>query len=597
LTDEAIDRFQSGSAQLVIAEPTKPEEVPQQPPSVQLVADSDHRLRFRLTLEQAALFPVIGGDPFTVFSHEFVPGSVVRGVFATRFLRHGVTDDTFYHLFCGGVAFLPANLSLPNRDASAYPIPHSVRRYKDEDRYVDLAFQDWPDEALTRIPGWADLEDLHAGRTAHKLHVAMRLEYHHARAADRRIQRAIGVEESGSYDLAPADAGALFTYQSVDAGQSFTGELLGSAEDLHALRSLASSGETVEIGRSRSAQYGGRALWEWLTERPELIIPDGEESGPAAARIVVTLLTPLVTVNQNGHPVPEFPVAELGTRLGTKAEIKKSFTRVEWQGSYLAHQRLPRQQMPALAGGSVFVIKLGEARTARELKIAGRASFGLRVEDGFGRVLIQPLEDDEERFVNIGEGSEPRRVKEEKVERAGTEQPRYGLALALLRSRVREVAIDKSLAHAKSMSEEDLERVNPHLLARLIRMLEQNELREFAAKLRRIEPGVPRTREPLRSAAVRQLERARMTEGRAKSLGEFLTRRAEDWQETFGEFADIAFGEPKGWRVIFGDNPLLNEDPAGAAFNSAVIKDYLIAFLGALARRQRATKKKGRINA
>ena len=119
------------------------------------------------------------------------------------------------------------------------------------------------------------------------------------------------------------------------------------------IRNLLADGAEVRLGRSRGAQYGGSGKWEWLAAMPQ-----AEPAEPARC-VVVTLLTPLVNVNQFGHPAPEFPIAEIGAALGdASARVEQQFVRVEWVAGYLSHQGLPRHQMPALAAGSVFVLTL-----------------------------------------------------------------------------------------------------------------------------------------------------------------------------------------------------------------------------------------------
>ena len=84
--------------------------------------------------------------------------------------------------------------------------------------------------------------------------------YHHARAPkNRRVGRALGAEVP--------DGGAFFTYEAIQAGQSFQGAILGAKSDLTDLKTWLQGLKTVSIGRSRSAQYG-EAEFEWIDSGP-----------------------------------------------------------------------------------------------------------------------------------------------------------------------------------------------------------------------------------------------------------------------------------------------------------------------------------------
>src|SRR5262249_21731765 len=107
------------------------------------------------------------------------------------------------------------------------------------------------------------------------------------------------------------------------------------------------------------------------------------------------LLSPLLTVNANGHPIAELPLNQLRTVSGLDIKDEYiAFTREEWIGGYLTHQRLPRQQLPSIAAGSIFQLQLAKPYQPEELRAAtervAKASFGLRIEQGYGRMTLLP---------------------------------------------------------------------------------------------------------------------------------------------------------------------------------------------------------------
>ncbi|MFN3531845.1 MAG: hypothetical protein ACK41Q_04925 [Candidatus Brocadia sp.] len=67
-----------------------------------------HRIRYRITTLSPALFVMNVGDTNMVASREYIPGSVVMGLFAGEFIkknsldRNAHTDTIFYQWFLNG---------------------------------------------------------------------------------------------------------------------------------------------------------------------------------------------------------------------------------------------------------------------------------------------------------------------------------------------------------------------------------------------------------------------------------------------------------------------------------------------------------------
>ena len=363
-----------------------------------------HLLRYRLTLTAPAVIPVADGDPNTVVTRQDVPGSNVWGVAAWHYLRqtgHTPQDAIFRRAFLdGGLRFLTAYLE--GRDPEEpreppqrlIPIPHSIRKSKEDEQMVDFVEEapenlTEPTKRLDRRYGmlWQNFLGTQAVRTERN--------YHHARASkDRRIGRALGAEEP--------DGGAFFMYEAIQAGQSFQGAVLGSEASLQDLQQWMAGVTSITVGRSRSAQYG-EATFEWIDDEPHALDETGSEwngfvgQPPDAPedsgnQLIVTTLSPLLALNDGGHPEARFPVRELAEVLGldsSKITLSSSYTRTELIGGYHSHLRLPRQQWPAIASGSVFILDIDCSNIASEqLAQLERDGLGLRKAEGYGRLAI-----------------------------------------------------------------------------------------------------------------------------------------------------------------------------------------------------------------
>jgi hypothetical protein len=376
-----------------------------------------HLLRYRLTLNAPAVMPVADGDPNTIVTRRDIPGSILWGCAAWHYLRqpgHTPHDTAFRQAFLDGeLRFLSAlPESLDDEQQRLVPAPHSIRQSKHTQDLVDFVENINPDKedplTLKRITGRYTRITLGSVETQR---VKTQLNYHHARATDRRAGRALGAEVP--------EGGAFFVYEALESGQRFQGAVLGQSEWLFMLKTWLQGVEYLSIGRSRSAQYGGEALLEWLDDAPvALSATDGEWVGfraseedviydeentafeeeasslPPTERLVITTLSPLLAVNTKGHPEARFPQEELAAALGVDAgdlQLIQSYTRTEQIGGFIAHLRLPRQQWSAIAPGSVFVFDVSKTQnhiTSDNLRQLEYNGLGLRKGEGYGRLAV-----------------------------------------------------------------------------------------------------------------------------------------------------------------------------------------------------------------
>ena len=418
-----------------------------------------HLLKYRLILRQSVVIPVTDGDPNTVATRQDIPGSHLWGVAAWHYLNQTgntpAADAAFRRVFLDeGLRFLTAYPETSNSEKQRLiPIPHSIRKLKKDESLKD--FVDEPPNILNE--NQTKRHDRHYCRINSEYLetqvVRTERNYHHARAKDRRKGRALGAEVP--------DGGAFFTYEAIKAGQSFQGAVLGSESDLKSLQEWLKEVDSIRLGRSRSAQYG-EAEFEWVGEVQPLNglsewngfnlrqadseedchtednweeddrwnedeILDEEENEEwdedekwdeertngiirqknaddfnLGDQLVITTLSPLLTVNAQGHPDTRFPERELVRVLGldtseTNLTLSRSYTRTEMIGGYHTHLRLPRQQLPAIAAGSVFVFDIKDFQddiTEDKFLKLEHNGLGLRKGEGYGRVAVDHLKID-----------------------------------------------------------------------------------------------------------------------------------------------------------------------------------------------------------
>ncbi len=402
LTGEALSKDALPSIpETDLAQPTQisKEQTATAPPSNRPVPT--HLLRYRIMLTAPAVIPMADGDPNIVMTRRDVPGSNIWGAAAWCYLsqpNHTSEDNAFRHAFLdGSLRFLAAYPEADDSEASnempqrMIPIPHSIRKFKKNEELVDFVEQLPEEDPIKRLDQSYAIISEGSLRTQA---VKTELNYHHARAKNRRIGRALGAEAAEG-----ADRGAFFTYEAIEAGQSFQGAVLSSKDDLKNLQSWLQEGQ-IRIGRSRSAQYG-EAKFKWLDDKPQELngrvewdgfveqqSPDASDPGKC---LIITSLSPLLIVNDYGHPEARFPEDELAEALGLEtSELKlcSSYTRTEVIGGYNSHLRLPRQQWPAIAPGSIFVFKAEKTLDQKHLLQLEHNGLGLRKGEGFGRIAV-----------------------------------------------------------------------------------------------------------------------------------------------------------------------------------------------------------------
>lgn len=536
-------------------------------------------LCFSVSLESAALFPNLAGDANTVLSHPSIPGSALLGLFAQRYLSQNgnKADEAFYELFCSEkLTFVSANLEIAGADARrrSTPVPHSIRSLKrDENEFWNLAVAAPQDEPVRRVSGWTALNEVYRGGKAGRAEPSMELRYHHAQASDRSFGRALG-EKAAEVGLAEGEEpGALFTYESLSAGQTFLGEILGPPELLAKIHSLIADGERVRLGRSRSAQYGGSACWHW----EDKAATETTDRGTPAQFLLVTLLSPLLAFNRWGHPAPEFPTDELARMLGVNLTLDRAFTRTHWQGGYLSHQGLPRLHVPALAGGSVFVFKVEDVSDlsglTEKLASASARSFGLRQEEGFGRIDV--------RWKSNNVSDRPKLLRHQEPEsglqlRTATGSPEWKLIQKVLRSKLIADAQAAGFSKAGPVPKEALDKITPHLLHRLLSLIAKTPAGGIALVLSKQLAEKPR----------RVLEHCLIPDSQGgQNLAEFLSR---SWEDIPKELIGFYLAPHTGWPQLAESNPFseMNNDEE---FAKDLAKRYLRSFLTALAWRKKTS--------
>lgn len=349
---------------------------------------------YTIELLTPALLGDIGGDPNSAISHDYVPGSAIRGALVNRFARqrgvpaaqlldHAETQADVRHLFFGTARFLNAHPvdRLGNR---ALPTPRSWRRNKSKLRQAigerehevpiyDFALEPQDDDQYQRVGApfcWVDDEG-----KVRLVAPPRRVMVHTQRATDNRN---LGRPRDGD--------GAVYRYESLDAGQTFVGAILCDDADAEAFKALL-DGECW-VGKAHTSGYGrARCTVKRVDERWREV-PD--EPSVSNGRLVVTLTSPLLLRDDRGQFIvhPQALAERIAQALGIGAQIEAAFVGQEVVGAFNRKWGLPLPQAWAFSPGSVLVLKLNGAISPDRLRALEDAGLGERRADGFGRLVF-----------------------------------------------------------------------------------------------------------------------------------------------------------------------------------------------------------------
>lgn len=360
-------------------------------------------LKYTLDLEQPLLAAGRVSDPNSNASLDFIPGSLIRGLLIHRYCaaigQSDITHDPPARalFFDGAVRYLHAYPADPD-GARTLPTPRTLLKAKHTTPDTDgrwmlhnsahRAFSAQSGQQLEcEEKPFITLGDdgnatLYAPRRTLSVHMQR----------DRRMGRAT------------AENGAVFQYQALAEGQRFVG-LIGvddsaeAANQVTELQKLAAD-PVAWLGGSRSAGYGRVKLSLADTADPEVPHRD-EDDDEDEDEWTLTLLSDTLLVDPEGHPLAWADPARLPAALGaalteaggapvtiTEGDIdwmRSSFGRV-LLGGYNSTWRLPLPPAPALAAGSVLVLRKSLPAQVRSAILA--RGIGLRRVEGYGRCAI-----------------------------------------------------------------------------------------------------------------------------------------------------------------------------------------------------------------
>ena len=342
-------------------------------------------LKVTIRTEAPVILTANRSDLLTATERE-ISGTILRGVLAHVWRdEHAGQPDMeadFERYFFGGLRFAPARPVAGGR--RTFFLPRSLQQSKDKTEYADLlAGYDADPEHKKGFKGKKGLGAVLPGQGG-KAPLCI---------AEPRVQRHIRMHISrsgkGQERLAGRSIeGGVFSYESLDAGQSFIGEVYGPTQELQDFTSSLPQAFTCRIGRSHLTQYGRCQVTAELMDLPPAAIHPTN-------RLCLRLETPLVTSGlalDAREVLTEYLLQPLQEKCPGSHFILADIHGAQQQLSgFNGAWGMKRPDDCAMAEGTVFVLGQADGRDWNEkeltaLRELAYAGIGARVEDGFGQL-------------------------------------------------------------------------------------------------------------------------------------------------------------------------------------------------------------------
>jgi CRISPR-associated protein Csx10 len=314
------------------------------------------------------------GDQNTVSSENHIPNTAMRGIIATRYIRSRNLDVTyrdyyFDQIFLKGKVIISSAYPVSD-EKTFYPSPLALRERKGtvSGEIVNVLAEPIKDKSKS-VEGMVAID-------ASKVTI-------------KKVERTAFFHNSRDRIKGHSTGDGIFYYESLDAGQEFSACLIGPKSLLTNLREALGESYTIEVGKSKTAQYGSVEVHVGDIEEIE-----GHEISLPGKSFVMNAITPIILYNDHGFC--EISSDRLGkylsATLGVGVHVAHAEAAHDFVETYVSVWHSKSQREYAYAAGSSFEIELEDNEPNNSLlanlKRLETDGIGEAKEFGFGRVKV-----------------------------------------------------------------------------------------------------------------------------------------------------------------------------------------------------------------
>ncbi|NOK65502.1 MAG: hypothetical protein GFH25_541182n18 [Chloroflexi bacterium AL-N10] len=367
-----------------------------------------------ITLQQPLLATALQGEPNSSVSFDYIPGSLIRGMFIQRYLKTHTTTDPLTGqgqalFFNGRVRYLNAYpIAMDQQRSLPTPTSLRIRKGSQLDKNAPQVIYH------TGHATWNAAKRRNAENGERLNPVAHPFCY--LDATDGQITfytpertLALHTQRNRHKGRATTAEGEIFRYEALAAGQTFCGAILIDADriDDALIEEITTLGHAPDawLGRSRSANYGQvRVLLEQPTgDWQEVTSEKGSSVQDSFHRYTLTLLSDMFLRDDGGHIIGAPDQATFHTTLAQYLSALNqtghsiSIKEIVWShtcvastihGGFNRAWQLPLIQTRALTAGSMLTFTTTHELPQEVITLLEAQGLGERRAEGFGRVVV-----------------------------------------------------------------------------------------------------------------------------------------------------------------------------------------------------------------
>ncbi len=387
-------------------------------------------------------------------SENYIPGSNILGSIAKKYIEANNINDfekipsEFIELFLNGTVKYSNAYITDKAKKEFYPIPFSYAKVKNtSDQFYNKMFNvDEEGIQLSSITGkFVTLDD-----DNYIKEVEMSENYHHQRAKDNKIGRALQIEDGGS----------LYQYNVIGANQYFLANITGKVKDLKKLLPYIKENDVLRVGKSKNTEYGKLRIIN--------IVPEEVSKEQKEYKKFAVILTSDVVLLDNGKATTnkETLIEKIKDIVGQDIELERAFINYTKVSGYNIIWNLPKEQMEAFKTGSVLVFNALNSISAKE-----SYTIGQRRVEGYGNIKI----------IDIANKTAKLDLKEESKKQSNetndnsNKKIEVGLIYSTLKESIKNSILDETVGKALENIEKTNYSLNNSTIGRLMLMLEQSK--------------------------------------------------------------------------------------------------------------------------
>ena len=425
-------------------------------------------LPFKIKTISPIVMGVQKGDQNTISTFKYIPSTTIRGILANKIIEKlglltlAHDNDLFYEIILSGVIQIKPAYPFKQK-VVFYPSPlnlYQIKGENDQKLYNVFETEKLENKKTKPVDGFVSLQ----GDYAYRYSPDTLINFHNTRS--RLEGRSIGE--------------SIFYYEAIAPNEEFYGEIYGPKIFLSKLRELLGGEFKTEIGRSKTAQYGG-VIFKFL-ENEEI----GQDKN-YSNEFTLTAISPIILYNDYGSSeiTVERLINYLEEHFASNVEIEKVAAKLDYVESFLEIWRSKTPKDLAFGEGSTFKIRLSNLNKnsyQQKIKELGLYGIGERTEQGFGQVKVDLISKQEylTKFTI---------AKEEQKE--STDDKIKPILESMFRIKIFEIAEREGINEALRSTSKVIKNLTTHLVGRVEEIIvSSTDFNEIEQKLKNMEKKV-----------------------------------------------------------------------------------------------------------